>query len=127
MLDVDRVGERQRRRTEVRVGVSPCCEVRPGGRVDEPRRGVVEAPPQRLGAGALGQRAATADIAPGGGDPSRSALRQSREVYHGHAMKQVLTTDEYRAVFHLGEQQRGGHAHVVREFVGTHDEYERGY
>ena len=31
------------------------------------------------------------------------------------------------AVFHLGEQRRPGHAHIVWELIGTHDEYEREY
>jgi hypothetical protein len=34
---------------------------------------------------------------------------------------------QYRAVFHLGEQRRPGHAHIVWEFIGSHDEYEREY
>jgi hypothetical protein len=34
---------------------------------------------------------------------------------------------QYRAVFHLGEQRRPGHAHIVWEFIGSHDEYKREY
>jgi hypothetical protein len=28
---------------------------------------------------------------------------------------------------HVGQQELPGHAHIVWEFIGTHDEYERGY
>jgi hypothetical protein len=39
--------------------------------------------------------------------------------------RSISFADQYRAVFHLGQQQRPGHAHIVWEFIGTHAEYER--
>lgn len=45
----------------------------------------------------------------------------------GENVWSISFAGQYRAVFHLGEQQRPGHAHIVWEFIGTHDEYGREY
>lgn len=42
-------------------------------------------------------------------------------------MWSVSFAGQYRAVFHLGEQQRPGHAHIVWEFIGSHRDHEREY
>jgi hypothetical protein len=67
------------------------------------------------------------DLGDRGFDPTR--LRASLRVHKlsGENVWSVSFAGQYRAVFHLGEQQRPGHAHIVWEFIGTHAEYEREY
>ena len=67
------------------------------------------------------------DLRDRGFDPTavRPALRLHK--LGGENVWSVSFAGQYRAVFHLGEQQRPGHAHIVWEFIGTHDEYEREY
>lgn len=67
------------------------------------------------------------DLGDRGFDPT--AVRPSLRLHKlsGENVWSVSFAGQYRAVFHLGEQQRPGHAHIVWEFVGTHAEYEREY
>ena len=55
----------------------------------------------------------------------RQPLLQKRQL--GENVGSVSFAGQYRAVFHLGEQQRPGHAHTVWEFIGSHRDYEREY
>ena len=67
------------------------------------------------------------DLGNRGFDPT--AVRPSLRLHKlsGENVWSVSFAGQYRAVFHLGEQQRAGHAHIVWEFIGTHAEYEREY
>jgi hypothetical protein len=67
------------------------------------------------------------DLGDRGFDPTtvRPSLRLHK--LSGENVWSVSFAGQYRAVFHLGEQQRAGHAHIVWEFIGTHAEYEREY
>jgi hypothetical protein len=71
--------------------------------------------------------ALVADLAGHGFDPTtvNPALRLHK--LSGENVWSVSFAGQYRAVFHLGEQQRPGHAHIVWEFIGTHADYEREY
>ena len=62
-----------------------------------------------------------------GFDPT--AVRPSLRLHKlsGENVWSVSFADQYRAVFHLGELQRPGHAHIVWEFIGTQADYERQY
>lgn len=62
-----------------------------------------------------------------GFDPT--SVRPSLRLHKlsGENVRSISFAGQYRSVFHLGEQQRPGHAHIVWEFIGTHDEYEREY
>jgi hypothetical protein len=57
------------------------------------------------------------------------AVRPSLRLHKlsGEDVWSISFAGQHRAVFHLGERQRPGRAHIVWEFIGTHDEYERGY
>jgi hypothetical protein len=67
------------------------------------------------------------DLGDRGFDPT--AVRPSLRLHKlsGENVWSVSFVGQYRAVFHLGEQQRAGHAHIVWEFIGTHADYERAY
>lgn len=67
------------------------------------------------------------DLGDRGFDPTdvRSSLRLHKLA--GDEVWSISFAGQYRAVFHLGQQQRPGHAHIVWEFIGTHDEYGREY
>lgn len=67
------------------------------------------------------------DLGDRGFDPT--AVRPSLRLHKlsGENMWSVSFAGQYRAVFHLGEQRRAGHSHIVWEFIGTHAEYEREY
>ncbi len=45
----------------------------------------------------------------------------------GHDAWSIGFGDGMRAVFKLGQPVKDGETHVVWEFIGTHDEYERVY
>jgi hypothetical protein len=45
----------------------------------------------------------------------------------GHDAWSISFGDGMRAVFRLGEPVKDNEVHVVWEFIGTHDEYERIY
>ena len=67
------------------------------------------------------------DLGDRGFDPTgvRPMLRLHK--LSGKDVWSVSFAGQYRAVFHLEAQQRAGHAHIVWEFIGTHDAYEREY
>jgi len=67
------------------------------------------------------------DLGDRGFDPT--AVRPSLRLHKvsGENVWSVSFAGQHRAVFHLGEQQRPGHAHIVWEFIGTHADYEREY
>jgi hypothetical protein len=67
------------------------------------------------------------DLSGGGFDPT--AVRPSLRLHKlsGENVWSMSFAGQYRAVFHLGEQQRPGHAHIVWEFIGSHADYEREY
>lgn len=67
------------------------------------------------------------DLGDRGFDPT--SVRPSLRLHklRGENVWSVSFAGQYRAVFHLGQQQRARHAHVVWEFIGTHDEYGREY
>jgi hypothetical protein len=67
------------------------------------------------------------DLGDRGFDPT--AVRPSLRLHKlsGENVWSLSFAGQYRAVFHLGEQQRPGHAHIVWEFIGSHAEYERQY
>ncbi|HUO70666.1 MAG TPA: hypothetical protein VMU39_07805 [Solirubrobacteraceae bacterium] len=67
------------------------------------------------------------DLGDRGFDPTpvRPSLRLHK--LSGENVWSVSFAGQHRAVFHLGEQQRPGHAHIVWEFIGTHADYEREY
>ena len=67
------------------------------------------------------------DLGDRGFDPTsvRPALRLHK--LRGRNAWSISFAGQARAVFHLEAQRRPGHAHVVWEFIGTHDEYEREY
>jgi len=67
------------------------------------------------------------DLGDRGFDPTavRPALRLHK--LSGENVWSVSFAGQYRAVFHLGEQQQPGHAHIVWEFIGSHRDYEREY
>jgi len=60
------------------------------------------------------------DLGDRGFDPTivRPSLRLHK--LSGENVWSVSFAGQYRGVFHLGEQQRPGHAHIVWEFLGTH-------
>jgi hypothetical protein len=45
----------------------------------------------------------------------------------GHDAWSISFGDGLRAVFHIGKSVKGGEVHIVWEFIGTHDEYDRLY
>ena len=67
------------------------------------------------------------DLGDRGFDPI--AVRASLRLHKlsGENVWSVSFAGQYRAVFHLGEQQQPGHAHIVWEFIGSHRDYEREY
>ena len=71
--------------------------------------------------------ALVADLGDRGFDPT--AVRPSLRLHKlsGENVWSVSFAGQHRAVFHLGEQQRVAHAHIVWEFIGTHADYEREY
>jgi hypothetical protein len=67
------------------------------------------------------------DLGDRGFDPTvvRPGLRLHK--LRGENVWSISFAGQYRAVFRLGERKRPGHAHIVWEFIGTHDEYIREY
>jgi hypothetical protein len=67
----------------------------------------------------------------GDGDESGSTRRSSATLrlhkLGGENVCSISFAGQYRAVFHLGEQRRPGHAHIVWQFIGSHDEDESEY
>jgi hypothetical protein len=59
------------------------------------------------------------DLGDRGFDPTivRPQLRLHR--LSGENVWSISFAGQYRAVFHLGEQRRPGHAHIVWEFIGS--------
>jgi hypothetical protein len=55
----------------------------------------------------------------------RPALRLHK--LRGENVWSISFAGQYRAVFRLGQRKRLGNAHIVWEFIGTHDEYIREY
>ncbi len=45
----------------------------------------------------------------------------------GHDAWSISFGDGLRAVFRVGESVKDGEVHIVWEFIGTHDEYDRLY
>jgi hypothetical protein len=62
------------------------------------------------------------DLGDRGFDPT--AVRPSLRLHKlsGESVWSISFAGQHRAVFHLGEQRRSGHAHIVWEFIGTHAE-----
>ena len=67
------------------------------------------------------------DLGDRGFDPTIVRPQLRLHKLSGENVWSISFAGQYRAVFHLGEQRRPGHAHIVWEFIGTHDEYEREY
>jgi hypothetical protein len=71
--------------------------------------------------------ALASDLGDRGFDPTavRAGLRLHK--LQGEDVWSIGFAGQCRAVFRLGERQRAGHAHIVWEFIGTHDAYIRAY
>jgi hypothetical protein len=67
------------------------------------------------------------DLGDRGFDPTIVRPQLRLHKLSGENVWSISFAGQYRAVFQLGEQRRAGHAHIVWEFIGSHDEYEREY
>ncbi len=66
-------------------------------------------------------------LAEHGFDPTKAPPALRLHKLSGHNVWSISFGDGMRAVFRLGEPVKDGEVHVVWEFIGTHDEYERIY
>jgi len=62
-----------------------------------------------------------------GFDPTKAPPGLRLHKLSGHDAWSISFGDGLRAVFKLGEPVKDGETHIVWEFIGTHDEYERIY
>lgn len=65
------------------------------------------------------------DLGDRGFDPTIVRPQLRLHKLSGENVWSISFAGQYRAVFQLGEQRRPDHAHIVWEFIGSHDEYER--
>jgi len=62
-----------------------------------------------------------------GFDPTKAPPSLRLHKLSGHDAWSISFGDGMRAVFKLGAPVKDGEVHIVWEFIGTHDEYERIY
>lgn len=67
------------------------------------------------------------DLTDQGFDPTRVRPSLRLHKLSGDDVWSISFAGQCRAVFRIGAQRRLGHAHLVWEFIGTHDEYDRAY
>jgi hypothetical protein len=60
-------------------------------------------------------------------DPTKAPPGLRLHKLSGHDAWSISFGDGMRAVFTVGSEVKPGETHVVWEFIGTHDEYERVY